>query len=89
MRDVHEVLQEREQAIERVVREIQALRATARLLNDDSDTGMTSAATQADTEDESAGAAEVGNAVSSGAKKVSARLKQLATPLLNTLRATG
>jgi hypothetical protein len=90
MRDVYEVLREREQALEQVAREVQALRSAARLLKDDFDAGMTaSAAIHVDTGDRSSGDAQIADAVNSGAKKISARLRRFATPLLNTWRAAG
>ncbi len=95
MRDVYEVLREREQAMERVLREVQVLRLAVRLLGDESDAEMPpvapltgrrpAEASSATPPDE----AETADAVRSGAKKVSARLKRLATPLLQPGRVAS
>ncbi len=95
MRDVYEVLREREQALERVLREVQVLRLAARLLGDESDAEMPPVApSKGERPVEVSGAAppgetEIGAAVRSGAKKMSARLKRLATPLLQAGRVAS
>jgi len=108
MRDVYELLREKESAVQRVAREIEILRLAAPLLTDDVDTGLAPAA--ASTGKELARAQELHSRVSGAApslvtsevdsgrtggpdveklvsvKKISARLKRLARPLVNTSR---
>ena len=105
MRDVYEVLREKEKAVERVDREIQVLRLAVPLLIDGTDIGLIPAAAPgaqetADaqkvrpskalraastaTDDADRTRTDVIDDVKLGtAKKISARLKRLATPLLN------
>jgi len=79
MRNVYEVLREKEEAIQRIGREIRALRLTASLLTDNPDAGLVPAtAPEIDTTDDG----KVGTT-----KRISARLKRLlATPVLQADR---
>ncbi|MBZ5655529.1 MAG: hypothetical protein LAO56_09655 [Acidobacteriia bacterium] len=83
MRDVYEVLREKEKAIQRVDQEIRLLRLAASLLNDGTDSGLITDDPRRDgteaTED-----AKVGTA-----KRISARLRRLATPLLEASRSAS
>lgn len=105
MRDVYEVLREKEKAVERVDREIEVLRLAVPLLIDGTDIGVIPVAAPgaegaADaqkvrpsrplcaartvTEDLERSGTDATDDVKLGtAKKISARLKRLATPLLN------
>jgi len=105
MRDVYEVLREKEEAVERVDREIQVLRLAVPLLTDGTDIGLLPAAAPgvqgtADaqevfhsrppraartvTDDPERNGTDATDDVKLGAaKKISARLKRLATPLMN------
>jgi len=105
MRDVYEVLREKEKAVERVDWEIQVLRLAVPLLTDGTDIGLIPAAAPgahgtADaqkvlpsrslrpartvTDDSGRCRTEATDEVKLGtATKISARLKRLATPLLN------
>ena len=107
MRDVYEVLREKEKAVARVDQEIRVLRLAVPLLTDGTDIGPIPAATPVDhgtaearnsrsnkvlhgahtvTDDARCSATEAAGGVKSGtATKISARLKRLATPLLQTL----
>lgn len=107
MRDLYEVLRAKEMRIQKLVRELEALRLVAPLLTDDTDTGSLltdAAAFQGESDDRSVRSkgragkgrppvtrqrsettavtdeAEVG-----AARKISSRLKRLATPLLNAV----
>jgi hypothetical protein len=76
VRDVYEVLREKERGLERVRREVEALRLTAQLVNESEDlpTDMTIVGSDIETQD-----TEV-----DGAKTVSTRLRRMAAPLLAT-----
>jgi len=80
MRDVYEVLREKEEAIQRVDREIEVLRLVASLLNEDTDNGSI-AVNPARDGTEATQDAKVGTA-----KRISACLKRLAMPLLDAGR---
>ena len=102
MRDVYEVLREKERAIQRLDREIKALRMAAPLLADDTDiepatettpgeiNGPLREAHPLDNEAMNSSGKEGPDNVKSGAaKRISARLKRLATPLLNPNRVAS
>lgn len=99
MRDVYEVLREKERAIERVSREIRLLRLAAPLLTEDTDIGhamasnpeeVRRAARQARADVIDALRSEADDeGMSRAAKRISARLKRLATPLLNASRVAS
>ena len=108
MQDIYEVLREKEKAVERVDREIQALRLAVPLLTEVTDIGLVPAAAPraqgtADaqkfcpssslrpartvTDEPGRCGTEATDDVKLGtATKISARLKRLATPLLNAGR---
>jgi len=83
MRDVYEVLREKEKAIQRVVREIKVLRLAASLLDDETDSATRLLVTGDPAHGRTGAAEDIRVGV---AKKLSARLKRLATPLLNATR---
>lgn len=97
MRDLYEVLREKEKAVARVGREIRILRLAVALLTDGTDMGPMRAATpdnqetpkvlhvaHAVTDDADGGGTESTGGIKLGtATKISARLKRLATPLLS------
>lgn len=105
MRDVYEVLREKERAIQRIEREIKVLRMAAPLLTDDTDVRPVAETTPEglqeangplpterppDTNDADESSTEATDDVKLGAaKRISARLKRMATPLLNVSRATS
>jgi hypothetical protein len=112
MRDIYELLRKKEIAIERLAREVEALRLVAPLLTDDIDAVQVLPA--ASRRHETAKARKEGTKTGLGApteplsngsddwqtgamddrqsqapKKLSIRLKRLATPLLNATRFAG
>ena len=110
MRDVFEVMREKEQAVEGIVRDIQVLRLAAGLLHDDSDPmaqlieapsareatgpqnvplGRLVGATATAARSQSPGGMEVAETIKAGAKKISRRLRRLATPLLDAGQAVS
>lgn len=105
MRDVYEVLREKERAIQRIEREIKVLRMAAPLLTDDTDVrpvaeampdglqeanGPLPTERAPDTNDAGESSTEATDDVKIGAaKRISTRLKRMATPLLNVSRAAS
>lgn len=98
LRDVYEVLREKEIAARRVAREVEILRLVAPLLADETDEGFAVPAPA--TERKVASTRKAGPRASSpasqsddsaekpsSAAKISVRLKRLATPFLNASRA--
>lgn len=75
MRDVYEVLREKERGLERVRREVEALRLTAQLVNESEDLPASTTIL---------GSIETQDTEVDGEMTVSMRLKRMAAPLLST-----